>query len=326
MHFIDYSSDAGPQGLRMAQTDAPKVAPGKVVIQVKAFGVNRADTLQRQGKYPAPPGESPILGLEAAGTVLAVGEGVSRWQCGDEIFGLLPGGGYAEQALVDEGHLMAIPDGVSMTHAAGLAEVFLTAYQALFTIAQVPPNGRALIHAGASGVGLAALQLCKLHNIATAVTASSADKLAMCEQMGAQLLINYKEQDFAEQLSEHWPEGVNGVVDFVGGDYLNRNLKCLAQDGHIVYLAMLAGRYADKLDMALMLGKRATITGSTLRSRTDAYKRDLIAQFSQTFLPAFADGRLQVNVDTVLPVSDISQAHQRLEDNQTQGKLIAYWP
>ena len=325
MRYIDFDSDGGPQDMKIRTTESPIVTAGKVKIKVHAFGVNRADTLQRQGKYPAPPGESEILGLEAAGEVLAVADDVSRWKPGDKVFGLMPGGGYAEEAIVDSRHLMPVPSNLSMSQAAGLSEVFLTAFQAIFEIAATPAKGKALIHAGASGVGLAGLQLCKLADIQTAVTASGREKLALCQKMGASQLINYTQEDFAQILSDQWPEGVNTVIDFVGGDYLNRNLSVLAKDGTVVYLAMLGGRYADKLDLGLMLGKRARVVGSTLRSRSDDYKGALIEAFTDRFLGGFSTGDLRVNVDTVLPAEDIATAHQRLEDNDTSGKLVMTW-
>ncbi|MEQ5808086.1 NAD(P)H-quinone oxidoreductase [Alteromonas sp. NFXS44] len=325
MRYIDFDKGAGPESLKISETDTPAIASGQVLVKVHAFGVNRADTLQRQGKYPPPPGESDILGLEVSAVVTDVADDVTQWRTGDKVCGLVAGGGYAEYVAVNARHLMPVPQSMSLTHAAGLTEVFLTAWQALFTIGNLQPQDKALIHAGASGVGLAALQLCKLKGIATVTTASSEDKLSQCSDMGANLTINYKEQDFAAVLKDTWPEGVNFVLDFVAGDYLNRNLKVLAQDGHIVYLAMLAGRFADKLDMALMLGKRARIQGSTLRNRSDAYKADLIRDFCEHGLPGFDDGTLTVNVDTVLPVEDVATAHARLEANDSRGKIIVEW-
>ena len=325
MRYIDFDKGAGPESLKISETDTPAIASGQVLVKVHAFGVNRADTLQRQGKYPPPPGESDILGLEVSGIVTEVADDVTQWKTGDKVCGLVAGGGYAEYVGVNARHLMPVPESMSLTHAAGLTEVFLTAWQALFTIGNLQPQDKALIHAGASGVGLAALQLCKLKGITTATTASSEDKLAQCRGMGANLTINYKEQDFAAVLKDTWPEGVNFVLDFVAGDYLNRNLKVLAQDGHIVYLAMLAGRFADKLDMALMLGKRARIQGSTLRNRSDAYKADLIRDFCEHGMPGFDDGTLTVNVDTVLPVEEVATAHARLEANDSRGKIIVEW-
>lgn len=325
MRFVDFEPGCAPELLTIAQTNAPALTADNVLIRVAAFGVNRADTLQRKGMYPPPPGESEILGLEVAGHIEAVGANVTGWKVGDKVFGLVPGGGYAEQVCAHPGHLMACPDGLDMAQCAGLAEVFLTAYQCIRTIADLSAGQRALIHAGASGVGLAALQLCKLFAIESAATASSTKKLALCQQAGATHTINYREQDFAAVVSECWPQGADFVLDMVAGDYLNRNLKVLKQDGMIVYLAMLAGRYADKLDMALLLAKRARIQGSTLRNRSDLYKADLIASFVRECLPAFQRGALQVNIDTVMDVKDIGQAHARMEANQTQGKLVMCW-
>lgn len=325
MKYVSYDAKKGIGSLKLETTPLPERKEGEVTIAVKAFGINRADTLQRQGKYPAPPGESEILGLEVSGEISAVGDGASKWSVGDKVCALVPGGGYAEFVNVDARHVMPAPDGVSLTHAAGITEVFITAWQALVTIGNLQQDDRALIHAGASGVGLAALQLCRFKGVKTATTASSEEKLAMCRQQGASLTVNYKQQDFAEEIKSQWPEGVNFILDFVGGDYVNRNLRVLSRDGMMVYLAMLAGRYADKLDMALLLAKRARIQGSTLRNRDDDYKAALIDDFVTHALPGFADGTLTVNVDTVLPIDQIQRAHQLLEENATMGKVIVTW-
>ncbi len=324
MKFVDFS-EGGPDTLRVAETDSPVLSENKVLVNVHAFGVNRADTLQRQGKYPPPPGESDILGLEMAGTVAAVGDNVTQWKPGDRVFGLVAGGGYAQQVAVNQHHLMAVPGGLSSEHAAGLAEVFLTAFQCLQTIAGLQRGQRALIHAGASGVGLAALQLCRFFGVEAATTASSDDKLKLCRDMGAELTIEYPKENFADVIKDSWPDGVDMVLDMVGGDYLNRNLSVLKQDGRIVQLAMLAGRYADKLDLALLLGKRAKLQGTTLRSRSDEYKQQLIDAFSARCLSAFSKGELQVNIDTIYGIDDIQTAHQRLEENTTKGKIVVRW-
>jgi NADPH2:quinone reductase len=324
MKFIDYVSGAGPAQMGLADRPLPQPQPHQVLIKVAAFGVNRADTLQRQGKYPAPPGESDILGLEVAGTVIACGSEVKDWQQDDKVFGLVAGGGYAEYVAVNADHLMAVPGNIELTDAAGIAETFLTAYQSLFLLGKLAKGQKVLIHAGASGVGLAAIQLAKQAGCEVAVTASSAAKLARCAGYGADILINYRQEDF-EQVLNSKGFSVDVVIDFVAGDYLNRNLKILNIDGRIVYLAMLAGRYADKLDMALLLGKRATIIGSTLRSRSDAYKAQLIASFSRTCLSSFAEGELLPVIDTCFAAADIGQAHSKLEDNASMGKLIGLW-
>lgn len=327
MQFIKHENGCAPEALATNQTDIPTLESGQVLIKVACFGVNRADTLQRQGKYPAPAGESDILGLEMSGEVVEIHPQQINHQpfkLGDKVFGLVAGGGYAEYVAVNSQHLMPVPLNIEMPQAAGIAECFLTAYQALFIENNLQPKHKVLIHAGASGVGLAAIQLAKWHGCAVAVTASSEAKLEQCQKLGAQLLINYKNQDFAVEVAKHW-QGCDLIIDFVAGDYLNRNLKLLNADGNILYLAMLAGRYADKLDMAMLLGKRATVKGSTLRSRTDEYKTHLIKTFSKACLAEFEHGSLIPNIDTEFAAKDVGKAHQRMQDNQTMGKLIGCW-
>ncbi|WP_414830656.1 NAD(P)H-quinone oxidoreductase [Alteromonas sp. H39] len=325
MQYVDFEQGQGPEGLTIGQTERPAIKAGYVRVRVAAFGVNRADTLQRQGHYPPPPGESDILGLEVAGEVIEVGEKVTAWQPGDRVFGLVAGGGYAEEVVVLATHIMRCPASLSFEQCAGLAEVYLTAFQCLDLIGGVEHGQRALIHAGASGVGLAALQLCRYFGVEAATTASTAEKLKYCEKMGASVCINYKEKDFKDVLQTVWPDGVEFVLDMVGGDYLNKNLSVLRRDGIIVYLAMLAGRYADKLDMAKMLAKRARIQATTLRNRSDDYKAALIQRFSERCLSAFDTGELVVNMDTVFAVQDISEAHRRLENNDSVGKFVGKW-
>lgn len=312
------------QQLILEQAPLPYVGVGQVLVKVAAFGLNRADTLQRQGKYPPPPGESPIMGLEVAGEVVDVASNVSTWQVGQRVFGLVAGGGYAQYVAVNAEHLMAVPETMTMTEAAGCAEVYLTAYQALFALGQLKAEQKVLLHAGASGVGSAAIQLAHLIGAKVAVTASSDEKLAFCQQLGAELLINYKQASFAEQVKSHW-SGVDLIVDVVGGDYLNANVRSLNMDGRIVQLAMLGGRYVEKFDMAMMLAKRATLMASTLRNRSDEYKSQLIRGFTEQFAQALAERRLNVCVDSTFSASEIAQAHQRLEQNQSMGKLVCYW-
>ncbi|MFT2090879.1 NAD(P)H-quinone oxidoreductase [Paraglaciecola sp. 2405UD69-4] len=327
MKFIHHVEGGLPESLTISETPIPELKANHVLVKVAYFGINRADTLQRQGKYPAPANESKILGLEVSGEVVAIHDTQVKsvnFNIGDKVFGLVAGGGYAEYVLVNTEHLMGVPSNISLAEAAGIAECFLTAYQALFLESQLLEQQKVLIHAGASGVGLAAIQLAKAHDCAVATTASSTDKLALCQKLGADLLINYKEQDFLTEVKNRW-SGCDLVVDFIGGDYLNRNLKLLNQDGAILYLAMLAGRYADKLDMALLLGKRASIKGSTLRNRSDAYKSQLVQKFSDHYLDCFSKGTLTSIIDTEYSVADVSKTHQRMENNDTKGKLVVSW-
>lgn len=325
MRFVDYEKGGNASSLFIGTCDLPQMTANKVMIRVMAFGINRADTLQRQGRYPPPPGESDILGLEVAGEVVAVGENAGRWTIGDKVFGLVAGGGYAEYVAVEPSHLMSIPQGLSYEQAAGIAEVYLTAFQCLKTIANASSSDKVLIHGGASGVGLAATQLAKYFGAFTCATASSEEKLHHCRSYGAELIVNYKTQNFVEVIKQYWSDGVDIVVDMVGGEYLNKNLKVLRQDGHIINIAMLGGRYADGVDMALLLAKRARIQGTTLRNRSDEYKTSLVEKFSTQCLSAFDSGSLKATIDTVYSVADIGITHQRLENNDTVGKLIAKW-
>lgn len=325
MKYIAFDSNNPQALLQIAECAVPAITPTQVLVKVSAFGVNRADLLQRAGHYPPPPGESDILGLEVCGTLVSIGSEVSGWQPDERVCAIIAGGGYAEYVAIETSHLLRVPANLTDAEAAGLAEVYLTAFQTLHTIAGLQRGQKALIHAGASGVGLAAIQLCRLWGVETAVTASSADKLAVCAAQGASVLINYTIQDFVSELKQHWPDGVKAVLDMVAGDYVNRNLNIMAMDGTMVYLAMMGGRFAEKLDMAKLLAKRITITGSTLRNRSVAYKADLVAAFAKACLPAFSTRELSVVIDGVYKVADINACHEAMQRNATKGKLVVSW-
>lgn len=327
MQFINHQVGGSPDSLKIDNMDRPELEAGQLLVKVSCFGVNRADTLQRQGKYPSPAGESDILGLEMSGEVVQIHTQQPAHQTfnlGDKVFGLVAGGGYAEYVAVDSQHLMLVPENLQMFQAAGIAECFLTAYQALFMENKLTSKQKVLIHAGASGVGLAAIQLAKRQGCEVAVTASNQAKLDLCHQFGADLTINYQQQNFVDEILKYW-SGCDLIIDFVAGDYLNRNLKILNLDGSVLYLAMLAGRYADKLDMALMLGKRATVKASTLRNRHAQYKTQLIKQFTEDCLADFTTGKLIANIDSQFLAKDAGAAHGRIENNDTMGKLIGCW-
>lgn len=325
MQFLLHREGQPETPLEHASCAVPIPSATQVLVRVKAFGVNRADLLQKAGRYPPPSGTSPILGLEFCGEICQVGKQVNQWQLGQRVCAIVAGGAYAQYAVVEASHLIPVPRNLSDAEGAGLAEVFLTAYQALKRVANVNSKHRVLIHAGASGVGLGALQLCHFWKVESATTASSESKLARCQNAGASLLINYRNEDFVTTLLQHWPNGVDTVVDMVAGEYVNRNLKVLKLDGTIVCLAIMGGRFAKGLDMALLLGKRATLKGSTLRNRSNAYKADLVAAFVRDCLSGFTTGQLTVPIDTVYSVHDIDLAHRRMAANDTQGKLVIYW-
>ena len=324
MRYFDYQNVGEHYCLHEQQGALPNIVAGQVLVQVAAFGLNRADVLQGQGKYPAPPGHSTIPGLEVAGCVVACAENVDKGLIGKRVCCIVSGGGYAEYVSVDARHLIFLPDEAELDAAAGLAEVFLTSYQCLFDLSALQAGQRVLIHAGASGVGLAAIQLAKLSGATVAVTASSADKLAACSENGADILINYRQQDFVEVLQQQqfFP---NIVIDVVGGDYTPRNLQVLALDGHIIQLAMLGGRYVAQLDMGLMLMKRAKLQGSTLRNRSDDYKAALVSGFVARFGGALSSGGLNPNIMRVMDISAVNDAHALLQTNQTVGKLVVRW-
>jgi tumor protein p53-inducible protein 3 len=301
----------------------PEPADNEILVEVKATAVNRADISQRAGFYPSPKGASPLMGLEIAGVVVEVGRKVSKWKTGERVFGLLGGGGYAEFATISEDVAMPIPEGLSFEEAAAVPEVFLTAYQTLFWIGDLKEGERVLIHAGASGVGTAAIQMAKAKGAIVIVTAGSEEKLERCRHLGADLAINYKEGSFAEKINEvYGPSAVNVVLDFIGASYWEQNLNVLAMDGRHVLISTLGGAKLDHVDLRLIMGKRITLSGTTLRSRGLDYKVRLTRDFVENMLPLFAKGELHPVIDSVFKLEEIQEAHKYIEANKNIGKII----
>lgn len=322
---MQYITVTGSQTLAFEQAPIPEYGQDECLIEVKAIGINRADILQKQGKYPPPPGESEILGLEVSGVIAKISSNTAinnEFAVGDRVCALVAGGGYAQFAKVKIAHLIKLPIHFSFEQGAGIAEVFLTAYQSLFIIADLKPNQNVLIHAGASGVGTAAIQLAKAINCHVVTTTSTQTKQQACTALGADHVINYQEQDFVAWTHTHQQKGFNVIVDVVGGDYLNKNINCLAVDGKIVMLSMLGGRYSESVDIAKLLMKRANIHASTLRNRSDDYKSDLIAQFKRDFYPLLQSQQLMPVIDHIFNWREVSQAHSKMEDNDNIGKLV----
>lgn len=308
--------------LYIGEIDDPKPQRNEVLIEVKAAALNRADILQRKGNYPPPPGASEILGLEMAGVVTETGPHESRWEIGDRVFGLLPGGGYAQRVVTHESMLMPIPHHLSFEEGAGIAEVFLTAHQALNWLAKMERGDTICVHAGASGVGTAAIQLAKLKGAKIFVTAS-ASKHATCLSLGAHFAIDYRSQDFEAVIKrETQGKGVDIVLDFLAASYLNKNLNILAPDGRLIMLAMMGGRMATQVDLGQVLRKRLHIMGSTLRARNLAYKIELTQSFYEAYYMAFEQGELKPVIDSVFSWSQVADAHRYMESNQSQGKII----
>ncbi|MGB3798620.1 MAG: NAD(P)H-quinone oxidoreductase, partial [Lewinella sp.] len=284
--------------------------------------LNRADLLQREGKYPVPAGANPIMGLEVAGTIIEVGEEVADFEVGDNVCALVNGGGYAQQIAVDHRMLLKLPERLSFTKAAAIPEVFLTAFQALHWIADVQPEDTVLIHAGASGVGTAAIQLVRLAGAVPIVTASPQKHQAV-EDLGAARTIDYEAEDFAEAVKDFTAgKGADIILDFVGGPYLKQNLDAAATDARIVSLAALGGARVEAFSMAPFLRKRIQLTGTTMRSRTDEYRRRLTADFRDRIWPHFASGDLQAVVDTIYDWEDVATAHRYMASNANVGKII----
>ncbi len=300
----------------------PQLAGGELLLKVAAFGINRADLMQRQGLYPPPAGDSPVLGLEAAGTVVAVADHSLAGWLGQPVFGLVNGGGYAEYVRIPAAQAMPVPQGWTFEQAAATAETFLTAYQLLFMLGAADTGQRVLIHAGASGVGTSAIQLAKTRGLQVAVTVGTEEKATFCQQLGADLNINYRQQDFAEVLSTAWPEGIDLVLDPVAGSYLNAEATLLAMDGKIIIYAMMGGRKIPEFDLSLLFKKRGQLLCSTLRNRSAAYKAQLTRLFSADFAAMLAEGKIKPVLTGVYKPEQLEQAHQLLASNQTVGKLV----
>lgn len=322
MRAVVAAKAGGPDVLAIGTVERPEPRPDELLVRVRATALNRADLLQRAGKYPPPEGASPILGLEMAGEVVGVGRACSGWQEGERAFALLSGGGYAEYAVVRHEMAMRVPDRLSFEEAAAVPEVFLTAHQALHWYGDVASAGSVLLHAGASGVGTAAIQIAREAGTRVFVTASSG-KHDLCLDLGAEAAIDYRSEDFAERIETLTAgRGVDVIVDFVGAPYFKKNVDALALDGRFILLAMLGGTRVDDLDLRSLFSRRASVFASTLRSRDDDYKIRLTDDVVRRLLPKLEDGRLRPVIDRVLPWTAVVDAHRVMEANQNAGKIV----
>jgi len=322
MKAVIVTEPGDPSKMTIGEVPAPEPGVDEVRIRVHATALNRADTFQRRGHYPPPEGESEILGLEMAGVVEETGDGVVDWSEGDRVFALLGGGGYAEEVVVHKDLLMAIPPGMSMTDAAAVPEVFLTAYQALHWLGRLNSATRVLVHAGASGVGTAALQLVRSAG-ATAIATASAGKHDVCRKYGADDVVDYRNEDFVEAVDDGTNgRGVDLIIDFIGAPYFHKNVSSLAVDGIIVQLATLGGATVESVSLRDLMAKRVHLKASTLRSRSRPYKVRLTEEFAAHALPLFIDGDLEPVVDSVMDWTEVSSAHKRMENNENAGKIV----
>ncbi|WP_158736825.1 NAD(P)H-quinone oxidoreductase [Alteribacillus sp. YIM 98480] len=308
--------------LYIGDYEDPAVGENDILINAKATAINRADLMQREGKYPPPPGASPILGLEVAGTIERMGEKVEGWKKGDRVCALLPGGGYAAKVSIPSDMAIKIPENLSFEEASAIPEAYLTAFLNLFTISDLQQGEDVLIHAGASGVGTAAIQLAKEKQANVIVTAGSNEKLRYCEKLGADIVINYKHEDFSKIVLETTNnKGADIILDFIGASYWEQNMKAVAIDGRWILISALGGSKTN-VELGKIIGKRISIVGTTLRPRTLEFKTSLVNQFKSFAMKKFENGQLLSIVDQVFNWRDAEDAHKFIEENKNIGKVV----
>lgn len=322
MKAIAIQTDQESKPLVWQEAPAPAYSADEVLMDVYATALNRADLAQRAGNYPPPPGASPILGLDVAGRIAALGANVTSWQVGDRVCALVSGGGYAEQVNVPAPLLMAIPEDWSYEQAAAVPEVFYTAYVNIFMEANLQPGETALIHGAASGVGTAAIQLVREVGGRALATAGTDEKAAYCTQLGAELAVNYKKEDFVERILAHTNgQGVDMILDNVGAAYLERNIELLKLRGRLVFIGTMSGSKAE-INIGALMGRRLRLIGSVLRSRSLAEKVEIKEKFMAQFWPLLLNGTVEPIIDTVYPIEQANEAHQRMAENKNIGKII----
>ncbi|MFD0860352.1 NAD(P)H-quinone oxidoreductase [Roseovarius aquimarinus] len=319
MLAVEITAHGGPEVLKQAERPMPEPRPGEVLIRVAYAGVNRPDALQRAGAYDPPPGASDLPGLEASGEIVGLGEGVTEWKTGDRVCALLPGGGYAEYVTTPAAHCLPIPDGMGMAEAACLPETFFTVWTNVFDRGRLQAGERFLVHGGSSGIGTTAIQLAHVMGARVFATAGTAEKCAKCEELGAERAINYREEDFVEALKAEG--GANVILDMVGGEYIPRNVKALADDGRLVQIAFLGGMKAE-LNFAQVMVRRLTITGSTLRPQSDLAKARIAADLRREVWPLLEAGRIAPVMDSEFALADAAKAHERMETSAHIGKIV----
>jgi putative PIG3 family NAD(P)H quinone oxidoreductase len=320
MRFVDFPQPGPAEVLRIADMPTPTPGEGCVLIRVEAAGVNRPDILQRMGKYPPPPGASPILGLEVAGTIAAAPPN-TRWKQDDRVCALVPGGGYAEYCVVPEPQCLPIPAGLAMQEAAGIPETFFTVWANVFQMGALKEGERILVHGGASGIGTTAIQLARALGATVFVTAGSEEKCAACVRLGAAAAIDYLKQDFVQEIRKLTAHGVDLVLDMVGGPYTPRNIECLAMFGRLIQIAVQQGAEAT-INLAKIMHKRLIITGSAMRPRTVADKGRIARELEERVWPLLASKKVKVIVDRVFPMAEAAEAHRYLESGAHIGKVI----
>ncbi|MGB5092830.1 MAG: NAD(P)H-quinone oxidoreductase [Parvibaculum sp.] len=322
MQAVTITEPGGPEKLAWSDVTCPEPAHGEVLIKIAAAGVNRGDLMQRIGLYPPPPGASPIMGLEASGTIAAIGPGVTLWKVGDPVCALMAGGGYAQYCTVHESHVLPVPQGISLVDAAALPEALMTVWTNVFERGRLVSGETFLIHGGTSGIGTAAIQMASAFGSRVIATAGSAEKCAACLKLGASAAINYRDKDFVAEVQRLTDgRGVDVILDMVGGDYVQRNMACAAQDGRIVNIAFMSG-FKLELNLLPLMLKRLTLTGSTLRGRTVEEKAALTRAVREKLWPLLETGRIRQPVDSIFPMSQAAKAHDLMEKSSHIGKIL----
>jgi NADPH2:quinone reductase len=322
MMVIEAREAGGPEVLVPGTRPVPAPGPGEILIEVAAAGINRPDVLQRQGLYPPPKGASDLLGLEVAGNVVALGPGVARFKAGDLVCALVNGGGYAEFAVAPEAATLPVPQGLSLIEAAALPETVFTVWHNVFERASLKPGEWLLVHGGASGIGTTAIQIAAALGAKVMVTVGSAEKARACEKLGATRAINYREEDFVEAVrDETGGHGANVILDMVGGDYVERDLKAAALEGRIVQIAFLKGAKVD-IDLMRLMMRRLTLTGSTLRAQGAEAKARMAKAIEERIWPLIAEGKFKPVIDSTFPLKDAADAHRRIDAPDHIGKIV----
>ena len=322
MRAITVTEPGGPEVLVLSDVPDPEPGPGEVVLHVAATAVNRADLLQRQGFYPPPPGASETIGLECSGTIAALGPDVEGWSVGDEVCALLAGGGYAEQVVVPAGQLMPVPDGVDLVTAAALPEVACTVWSNVFMVGGLRPEEAFLVHGGGGGIGTFAIQLASAAGARVFTTVGSAEKAERCRELGAEVTVNYRDEDFVDVVRRRTDgRGADVVLDNMGAKYLARNVDVLADQGRLVIIGMQGGAKAE-LNIGQLLSKRGAVIATALRSRTLADKARICASVVENVWPLVADGTVRPIVGATLPLAEAAEAHRMIEDSEVVGKVL----
>jgi NADPH2:quinone reductase len=323
MRFISYGEGGGPEVLRVAECPVPEIGPSEVLIQVDFAGVNRPDLLQRAGNYPPPPGASPILGLEVAGRIVAVGPEVTAWKVGDQVCALTPGGGYAEFCRTDTSHCLTLPRGVDRAACAAIPETFFTVWANVMMRGRLQPGESILIHGGSSGIGYTAIQIAQKFGATVFATVGSEPKAKFCLELGADHVINYRTQDFVTEVKKITDaRGVDIVLDMVGGPYIEKNISLLRSEGRLIQIAFLQGSKVSDFDLMPIMVRRLTVTGSTLRPRSVEEKATIARALREHVWPLLESDQIKIVVYKIFPFLEVAEAHRTIERGEHAGKIV----